>query len=230
MRSGSLPPPLDALEALDVARLHERYLLAEKRLRKKASPPYAIRLDGVGFGRALEGFSSPRDLRVHVALVQAAMAVVERFNAVGAWVGSDEVNVVMLGPENPYGGRVEKLVSVSAGIASAEVSLALGRRLFFDSRVVPLRDAEDAAKYVLYRARVALNNLATKLLQLRGVEPEGGFAERVRACWSELCELGDWVVLGTSVVWVWFVRRDRVRRRLAAYAGPWMLVDAILPP
>ncbi len=216
-----------ALLRFNVSSASERYLELEQQVSQRVEPPYALRLDGVGFGQALKGYREPRDPVVHAAIVSAATHLVRKFQGVGAWVSSDEINLVVLGPENPYGGRVEKLVSVSAGLASSIVTSALNRVLFFDSRVVPLESAHDAARYIIYRARVAASNFVTKLLQIRGVEPKGGFGERLNAARPLLSLYGDWALLGTSVVWKWFVRRGKPRRRVVALLGPEPLATAL---
>ena len=148
----------EELVQVPVAKLDREYKSREKLLEARVKLPLAIRLDGVGFSKALTGFAEPRDVRVHEAIVEAASEIVKRFSASGAYVASDEINILLLGPSLPYAGRLQKLVSISAALASSSTSLALGRRLFFDARVVPLEGVDDAKRYVLYRARIALNN------------------------------------------------------------------------
>jgi len=218
---------LERLFELNVAALADEYLLRERQARARIEPPYALRLDGVGFSRRLEGFREPRDPVVHGALVAAATQLMKSFGASGAWVGSDEINLLLLGTSNPYGGRVDKLVSVSAGMASAITSLVLNRPLFFDSRAVPLRGPGDAALYILYRARVIANNFVNKLLQIHGITPRGGFRERYSAAESLVKSFEPWALLGTSLVWYWCIVRGRVKRRVVAATGPWQLLSSI---
>mgnify|MGYP000577791015 CR=1 FL=1 len=212
---------------LNVAALADEYLFRERQVHTRIEPPYALRLDGVNFGRCLEGFREPRDPVVHGALVAAAAQLVEWFNAAGAWVGSDEINLLLVDSPNPYGGRVEKLVSVSSGIASAIISLVLKRPLFFDSRVVPLKSSGDAALYILYRARVTANNFVNKLLQIHGITPRGGFSERYSVAETLVKSFGAWALLGTSLIWCWCTSRGRIRRRVVATAGPWALLSSL---
>jgi len=189
--------------SLNPARMEERFREAEASVEERIEPPLALRLDGVGFSEALSGFRWPRDHRVHEALLAAARLLLERFNASMALVASDEINLVILS-EPPYSGRVEKLVSISAGIASAVVSLRLGRLLFFDSRVVPLSSVTEAGEYMAYRMRVVLNNYVNSLLKALGVRVEnlrGGLADRMRLLEERgvnpLAE--PWAALGTCV-------------------------------
>ncbi len=115
-----------------------------------------LRLDGVSFRTRLNGFRKPRDERVRAAIEAAARELMKGFGASTAYVVSDEINL-FLGNHIPFGGREFKLTSISAGIASAQVSMALGRPLYFDSRMVRL-DRGDELPYIVWRARLAAGN------------------------------------------------------------------------
>jgi tRNA(His) 5'-end guanylyltransferase len=128
----------------------------------RVEAPLSVRVDGVGWGRRLRGFKWPRDRRVHRALAHSVGEVVALYGASLAYVTSDEASIVWLG-DPPYGGRVEKLVSVVAAAVSSGASIRLGRWLFTDGRVVKLYGPEDAARYLLYRARVGFNNYVSSL-------------------------------------------------------------------
>ena len=217
---------VEELIRLDVAQLERVYGQRERAVEARVKLPFALRLDGVGFGRALKGYAEPRDKRVHRALVQGASELVKRLSASGAYVVSDEVNVLLLGPSLPYAGRVEKLVSISASLLSAVVSTLLGRQLVFDSRVVPLESAEDAKRYVAYRARVGLNNFVGSMLHKLGAELAGvHLTERVAKLESlgvRLAERPAWEWGGSSVFW-----RLGGKREVAVEDGPWKLFGAI---
>ncbi len=203
---------ISLLLSINPAKMEARFKEAEASVETRVEPPIALRLDGVGFGEALAGFEWPRDRRVHKALVSAAHLLLERFNASMAFVASDEINLV-ISSEPPYSGRVEKLVSISAGLASASVSLSLGLLLFFDSRVIPLHNERDAIDYISYRMRVVFNNYVNSLLKASGVRVEklkGGLAQRL----ALLEKLGvdplrePWAALGTCIY------RLRARKRI----------------
>lgn len=217
---------LEELIRLDVARLEREYRERERAIEARVKLPFALRLDGVGFGRALKGYAEPRDERVHRALLQGASELVKRLSASGAYVVSDEVNVLLLGPSLPYAGRVEKLVSISASTLSAVVSTLLDRQLVFDSRVIPLESAEDAKRYVVYRTRVGLNNFVGSMLRRLGAELAGvHLAERIAKLESlgvRLTERPAWEWSGSSVFW-----RLEGARELAVEDGPWRLLEAI---
>ncbi|WP_054856718.1 tRNA(His) guanylyltransferase Thg1 family protein [Vulcanisaeta sp. JCM 16159] len=134
-------------------------------------PPIVVRLDGAGFGKALRDFNWPRDERVHRALIKAAVELMRAFSGEYSLVISDEINVFLLSYV-PFNGREYKLISSMAGLASAMVSNALGRVLYFDARVIPLNDnCRDVARYMLYRVRVGFNNYHIEIAQRSGVVP-----------------------------------------------------------
>lgn len=135
------------------------------------SPPLVVRLDGASFGKALAGFTWPRDDTVHKALISAAKELMRRFSGDLALVISDELSVFLLSYV-PFGGREFKLVSSMAGLASAVVSSALSRVLYFDARVIPLRDScNDILRYLLYRVRVGFNNYHVEIAQRGSLIP-----------------------------------------------------------
>ncbi|MEM0464548.1 MAG: tRNA(His) guanylyltransferase Thg1 family protein [Pyrobaculum sp.] len=144
-------------------RYREREVVCEP-----ASPPFAVRLDGVGFGSRLRDFPHPRSRLVHNALVEVARALAQTYGADFVHVVSDEINL-FFHRLAPYGGRTFKIISVLAGHASAEATALLGRPLYFDGRVVKLRDLCDAATYFLFRARVGLNNYAVQIARGMGL-------------------------------------------------------------
>lgn len=224
------PRILETLLSLNPRVEEERYKGREEAVEERVEPPIALRLDGVGFGKALRGFRWPRDRRVHEALIEAAEALLDRLGGDAVYVGSDEINLVMLG-ELPYSGRVEKLVSISAGIASAVLSLRLGRPLYFDSRIVPLEGGTDALRYLLYRARVVFNNYVNSMLASRGVRIErleGGLRERL----SLLMRLGvdplaePWASMGSCGARLLVIRR---RCGVAAERRRLVWVDGLCP-
>ncbi len=219
---------LEELVRLRVSELDELYRARSAAVEARVRLPLALRLDGVGFGGALSGYSRPRDAAVHRALLEGAAELLHRLSASCAYVVSDEVNLLLLGPHLPYGGRVEKLVSVSAALLSARVSLLLGRCLIFDSRVVPLEGVEDARRYVLYRARVGLNNYVGSLLHAAGARvPEGSKLERqielLEQLGVRLASRPVWEWGGTSVYWA----LQGGRRVVAMAEGPWRLLEEV---
>ncbi len=138
-------------------------------------PPFIVRLDGVKFGNRLREYEWPRDRKVHEALIEAAKEIMQNMGADMAHVVSDEINVFFL-RYMPYGGRVFKIISITAGIAAATVTKILQKPLYFDSRVIKIDKVDDVIKYVLYRARVGTNNYlgsiaARKRIYRKGYTP-----------------------------------------------------------
>ncbi|BDR91827.1 tRNA(His) guanylyltransferase Thg1 family protein [Vulcanisaeta souniana] len=166
-------------------------------------PPMVIRLDGAGFGKALRDFTWPRDERVHRALLRAATELMRTFSGEYALVISDEINVFLLS-YMPFNGREYKLVSSMAGLASAIVSNALNRILYFDARVIPLNDScRDVARYMLYRVRVGFNNYHVEIAQRsRAVPPESTphIGDVIKALGGPRL---TWESLGTCLVRAW---------------------------
>jgi len=185
---------------VNVAKLGEYFKAKEAFAQLKVEPPIVIRLDGVGFGRALEGFEKPRSRLVHEALVEACMGILDRFGCNMGYVVSDELNVVCL-DSLPYGGRVEKLNSISAAIASAITTLKLRRPLFFDARIVELSSKLEAKDYILFRARVGLNNFIAQFYHAKhGHRRQTPRLEQmVYSLQNELRNIELWKPLGTCI-------------------------------
>ncbi len=194
---------LEYLTRVNPAKLQPYFRDREVASDKVVSGPIAIRLDGVNFGKVLKDFRKPRDIRVHEALIGAGMVLMERFNALIAYVASDEINLIL--KDVPYSGRVFKLVSVSASVASAHTSLSLGMPLYFDSRVVKLEKIREAVTYLVYRSRVCSNNYISQLFhnltENKQVTPSA--REMLTAIIEHrvLDRAGDWEVLGSCMYW-----------------------------
>ena len=221
---------MERLLGRNPARLEEVYRARELYRDNRVGAPVALRLDGVGWGRRLRGrYRWPRDPVVHRWLCRAAMAALELLGADAAYVTSDEVSLLWVWREPPYGGRVEKLDSVAAAAAAARVSLGLGLELPLDSRVVKLYGPRDALEYVAYRARVGFNNYIASLYHAyTGSTVTPGLGEML----SELARRGlrveglpRWALLGSCVLRLPSLRRVEPggvlvsRRRIVAVEG-----------
>lgn len=121
-----------------------------------------IRLDGRAFTKFTAGcFAKPYDSDIRDAMVEAAAALLEDFGGVYAATHSDEISVAFAPEWEQFGRRVEKIVSVAAGLASAAFTHAVRRPAHFDARVWQGALARDAIAYFRWRqedaARCALN-------------------------------------------------------------------------
>lgn len=95
-----------------------------------------LRVDGRGFSRFTEAnYEKPFDVRLHEQMVRTASALMEDLQAVYAYTESDEISLLFRPDWSLYDREVEKLVSLSAGLASATFTQASGRLAVFDSRV-----------------------------------------------------------------------------------------------
>jgi tRNA(His) 5'-end guanylyltransferase len=121
-----------------------------------------LRLDGRGFSRFTEEhFDKPFDQRFSDLMVTTAQALLTELGARYAYTESDEISLLLDPGSDQFGRRVEKLVSVSAGLASATFTLAAGQPAHFDSRLWLGVGVGDVVDYFSWRqadaARCALN-------------------------------------------------------------------------
>ena len=84
-----------------------------------------LRLDGRGFSRLTESrFEKPFDPRFHDAMVQTAQVDLEDLQGLYAYTESDEISVLFSRDWALFDRELEKVVSISAGLASAAFALA----------------------------------------------------------------------------------------------------------
>jgi tRNA(His) 5'-end guanylyltransferase len=121
-----------------------------------------LRLDGRGFSRFTESrFDKPFDARFHDGMVRTARAVLEDLQGLYAYTASDEISVLFPRNWDLFDRELEKVASLSAGIASAALSLIFGTPVHFDGRAVLAAEDEQVVDYFRWRqadaARCALN-------------------------------------------------------------------------
>lgn len=132
-----------------------------------------VRVDGRGFTRLTSHrFDKPYDDRFRDLMVKTAEALLRELQGLYAYTESDEVSVLLPKGWDLFDRELEKTVSLSAAIASAIFSLALGSPAQFDSRVW-LGPSEDlVVDYFRWRqedaARSALNGWAYWTLRKEG--------------------------------------------------------------
>lgn len=153
-----------------------------------------LRVDGRGFSRMTEDrFDKPFDIRVRDCMVAAAQALVADLGAVYGYTQSDEISVVLPPAFDLFGRGVEKLVSVSAGMASAEFTHASGGVAHFDSRVWIGAGVDDVLDYLTWRqadaARSALNGWCYWTLRQEGCTAVEATSRLHRASRSDKNEL-----------------------------------------
>ena len=110
-----------------------------------------LRLDGRSFTKLTENMAHPFDEYLHDAMGMAMMRVFEDLGCVYAETHSDEISLVLQPDTDLFSREVEKLVSVSASLASSSVTLSLGKPCSFDSRVIMFPNYGDVTDYFLWR-------------------------------------------------------------------------------
>lgn len=153
-----------------------------------------VRVDGRGFSRLTEAhFEKPFDSRFRDHMVAAATALLTELGGRLVYSQSDEASLLLPPGWNLFDRSVEKLLSVSAGLASAAFTHAAGQPAHFDSRVWIAATAEDVGDYFRWRqadgTRNALNAWGYWLLRRAGMPPAEAERTLDRRSFSEKNEL-----------------------------------------
>ena len=131
--------------------------------------PVILRIDGRAFHTYTRGCKRPFDEALIAAMDACAIAVCEDAQgAVLAYVQSDEISVLLhpyrrLDSQPWFDNEVQKIVSISASIASAEMTMwshsifGTFKRAQFDSRAFVLPEAE-VNNYFVWRQQDAMRN------------------------------------------------------------------------
>jgi tRNA(His) guanylyltransferase len=142
-----------------------------------------LRLDGRGFTKFTEreGFEKPFDFKFQGLMRQTAQVLLEELQGIYAYTESDEISLLFQPDWDLFDREVEKLVSISASIASATFSLAYQGRAYFDSRVWLGTNKGQVVDYFRWRqedaARCALNGWCHWTLRKEGKSPAAAMAE-----------------------------------------------------
>ena len=179
-----------------------------------------VRVDGRSFSRLTQAsFEKPFDRRFHGIMLETSEALLDGLGGVYAYTESDEISVLLLRDTTLFDREVEKLVSVSAGIASGSFSHAFGAPAHFDSRLWMAPDEHDVIDYFRWRqadaARCALNGWCYWQLMKEGATAEQATRElhgKAAAQKNELLfqrgvnfnDLPLWQRRGSGVLWETF--------------------------
>jgi tRNA(His) guanylyltransferase len=125
--------------------------------------PVVIRVDGRCFSSHLRHADKPFDMGFIEDMGHVAIALCEEISgAVFAYHQSDEISVLIYdqgaNAEPWFGGELQKIVSISASVATAALGARRPGRPLFDSRAFVLPSAVEVANYFLWRQRDAVRN------------------------------------------------------------------------
>jgi tRNA(His) guanylyltransferase len=153
-----------------------------------------IRVDGRGFSRLTErSFDKPFDPGFSEIMVATAEALLTEFGARYAYTESDEISVLLDRDFNLFGRSVEKLVSLSAGIASAAYTRRAGEAAHFDARLWLGVEVGDVVDYFSWRqadaTRCALNGWCYWTLRKSGASVRRATSALERASTADKNEL-----------------------------------------
>jgi len=130
--------------------------------------PVVIRIDGRSFHKWTKANSlkTPYDARMTDAMRQVTAALVLETNAVIGYTQSDEISLLLhtddYRKELWFGGKLQKLISVSASIATNMFNAAVGGwaepNAVFDARVFEVPTQQEGVNYLLWREQDAVRN------------------------------------------------------------------------
>lgn len=135
-----------------------------------------MRLDGKAFHSYLRGSEKPFDRAfINDMNLVAARLCEEIAGARFGYVQSDEISILLTdfeteGTEPYFGGNLSKLLSTSAGLASAYLARLRQNSIglpVFDARAWPMGDPVEVANYFVWRQRDAIRNSVQMVGQSR---------------------------------------------------------------
>jgi tRNA(His) 5'-end guanylyltransferase len=133
-----------------------------------------LRVDGRAFHSYLRSAARPFDLDFIADMKYVAQALCHEASGVAfAYGQSDEISLLLadLEPQSQpwFGGIVQKMVSVAAGVATAALIAQRGTkgRPHFDARVFTLPSAVEVANYFIWRQRDAVRNSVSMAAQAK---------------------------------------------------------------
>lgn len=135
--------------------------------------PVMVRLDGRSFHTFTRGMSRPFHEPMSRAMIETARYLVAETHACFAYTQSDEISLGYWNEsdqsEMMFDGRVQKLCSVLAGLATAKFNQEVVRRMperahllpVFDARVFSMPSLDEMVNCVLFRALDCAKNSIT---------------------------------------------------------------------
>jgi tRNA(His) guanylyltransferase len=132
--------------------------------------PICARIDGKRFSRFTHGLERPYDARLSTLMVDVTRFLVEETQARVGYTQSDEISLLFhsdsLGTQLFLDGRVQKMTSILASMATARFNAALpervpekaGQMALFDCRVWAMPTRAEAVNAFLWREQDATKN------------------------------------------------------------------------
>jgi tRNA(His) 5'-end guanylyltransferase len=132
--------------------------------------PIMIRLDGKSFHVFCRGLKRPYDKRFSDLMIKVTKALVNETNAIIAHTSSDEISLALytdkIKSQLFFNGRIQKIISVTASIATAYFNKHLpdyipekaSKLAFFDCRVWNVPSLEEACNTFMWRELDASKN------------------------------------------------------------------------
>jgi tRNA(His) 5'-end guanylyltransferase len=187
--------------------------------------PVIIRIDGKAFHTFTQAMERPFDHEFVGAMTALAEFLCDEIATTQlAYVQSDEISLLLhnykhLNTEPYFNNQVQKMASVSAGLASGFFSLRYDRLATFDARAFVLPESE-VANYFLWRQRDAERNSLQALAQ--SLYSPKQLHSKTRQEQLDLCQAKgrDWNALPAHL------KRGRVVRKIRC--GCW-LTDLEIP-
>ena len=152
----------------------KRYELSDNAKRAMPGIPLLARLDGKSFHTFTRGLARPYDTGMQTCMVETTKYLVEQSNACIGYTQSDEITLAWFveadsTSQYPFDGRMQKLTSVLASMASAKFAKLLPEHLptkahllpVFDCRVWQVPTKQDAFDVFLWREDDATKNSIT---------------------------------------------------------------------
>lgn len=186
--------------------------------------PVIIRVDGKAFHTYTKGAEKPFDEKLMDVMDETALALCEEIQgACVAYVQSDEISVLIhsykeLESQPWFANELQKMVSVSAGVASGTFSLASAKifgtpkMAVFDSRAFVIPESE-VSNYFIWRQRDCIRNSINTIAQCSYSQKElyGWNLDQIKKILRE----NEDIDVDDEQAWEpYFIRGRCVRRRM----------------
>lgn len=123
-----------------------------------------VRIDGRGFSKYTKGFPKPFSGKITAAMTDTTRALMRETHASVGYTQSDEITLIYTPTqgERIFGGKVSKINSVFASIATAHFNYSMhpytDKNAYFDCRVWQVPTDVEASNVLLWRVQDARKN------------------------------------------------------------------------